>query len=231
MRKTMREQLKEQGFKSSESPEGKAIKKIKSIIKEAENSSVEKALRELKELEVKPEQRTATKEKSRSLLSAEDKGAGTKKKNKPPEGTFSPSPDSLKLASLDDELAKLKKELDNISSINPEEMMFKGLSTERQRRKVHEGMLTEAQKRYNKKKKEVDKLKEKVEAEKQLKEKTKLLGEYQMGLEKAQMSFKPMESAYFQDLSEKTTKEVKQLNKKIKGGFWKRLFGTLRGTK
>ena len=103
----MREQLKEQGFKSSKSPEEKAIKKIKSIIKEAENSSVEKALRELKKLEAKPEQRTATKEKGHSLLSAKDKGAGTKKKNKPPEGIFSPSPDSLKLASLEDELAKL----------------------------------------------------------------------------------------------------------------------------
>ncbi len=127
------------------------------------------------------------------------------------------------------ELAQLKKELEDIVSINPEEMMFKGLSTERDRRNLHESMSKKARKSFDKKAKEVEKLKERINARKELDEKKGKLEEYKTGLESASMSAKPMESAYYEDLIESTGRDIKNLNKKVKGGFWKKFYSFISG--
>jgi hypothetical protein len=129
----------------------------------------------------------------------------------------------VKLKTAEDELEVLKRDLEDLKSIDPGDMMFKGLSSEKQRERMLDSMLSKAQKKYAKKEKEVKKMREKLNAFKELGDKNIKLKEYREGLEKAEMSAKPMETSYYEDLVDTTSTDIKRLKRKSRGGVLEEL--------
>ncbi len=116
---------------------------------------------------------------------------------------------------LENELARKEKELQDLEGTTPDNFIFKDTFSREDIEKTIENNKRQLKKEIERLKKEIEKMKADAEREKILSELNAKLLDAQENLEKAKMSAKPMEIAYWEDIIKKIKEEISKYEKGI----------------